>query len=128
MTFLATTRVAIIRGTTENALGDEVESNGNDAVVTALRDLPACLVETTKNVYDPATATRRTVRLVTCRVPAAITHPDTGAATPVQLVEGDRVRDNVTGRIYAFNEAKTVPRALSGQSSLTLDLRATASA
>lgn len=127
MTFLATTRVAILRGSTTSALGDEVESNGDAAIVPALASLPASLVERTKNVYDPASGARRTVRLITCRVPARVGHPATGVATTVVLVEGDRVKDLGTGRIYALAETVTVPRSLAGQSSLTLDLTATAS-
>lgn len=128
MTFLATTRIAIIRGTTQNTLGDWVETNDDSAIVAALADIPASLVERSKSVYDPASGTRRTIRVITCRVPLSVGHPATGVVTPVALLEGDRVKDKSTGRIYAFDESMTVPRALSGQSSLTLDLRATASA
>lgn len=128
MSFLATTRVAVLRGTTESPLGDEVETNDATAVVAALADIPASLIEKSKSVYDPASGARRTVRVITCRVPVSVGHPATGEPTVVELEEGDRIRDNSTGRIYAFAEYVAVPRALSGQSSLTLDLKATASA
>jgi len=128
MTFLATTRVAILRGSTENTLGDTVESNDDASIVPVLTDVPASLVERSKNVYDPASGTRRTVRVIICRLPAAVPHPVTGARTAVVVLDGDRIKDKTTGNIYALNEATGVPRALSGQSSLTLDLRATASA
>lgn len=122
---LATTRVAVLRGTTESPLGDEVET---DAVVTALRDIPASLIERSRNVFDPSSQTRRTVRVITCRIPSAVGHPDTGVITPVALQDGDRIRDNVTGRVYALSEQIVVPRSIAGQASITLDLKATASA
>lgn len=128
MTFLATTRIAILRGVTTNALGDDVEGNTDASIVSGLSDIPASLIERSKTVWDPASNTRRTVRVVTCRVPVAIGHPATGVSTPVVVLEGDRIKDNNTGRIYAFSEAVAVPRALSGQSSLTLNLEANASA
>lgn len=127
MSFMATTRVAVLRGTTSNALGDEVETNTGGAVVDGLSDIPASLIERSKGVYDPATNTRRTVRVITCRLAVSVGHPTTGAIVPVALLEGDRIKDNVTGRIYALSEKTAVPRALSGQSSLTLDLKDTAS-
>lgn len=126
--FLATTRVAVIRGTTTSTLGDEVEGNADADIVAELADIPASLIERDRNVYDPASGTRRTVRLVTCRVPATVGHPVTGVATPVTLLEGDRIKDKGTGRVYALAETVTVPRSLAGMSSLTLDLKATASA
>lgn len=128
MTFQANTRVAILRGASENALGDEVDSNDAGSVVPAYADMPAGLVERSKSVYDPASGTRRTVRVITCRIPVSVGHPDTGVPTPVVLEEGDRVKDTRTGRIYAFAESTTVARSLAGQSSLTLDLKDTASA
>ncbi len=44
------------------------------------------------------------------------------------LEEGDRIKDTRTGRIYALDNFTTVPRTIAGMSSLTLDLRDTASA
>lgn len=128
MTFLATTRVAILRGTVEDALGDEVDDNGtlDEAIVDGLSDIPASLIETSKAVYDPASGTRRTVRVIACELPTAVGHPDTGERTPVALWDGDRIKDNVTGRIYAIDESVHIPRSLAGMSSLTLDLRDTA--
>lgn len=126
MSFQANTRVAILRGTTTTALGDEADDNSAGAVVPALADMHASLIERGRSVYDPASGTRRTVRVITCRVPVSTPHPDTGEPTPVAILEGDRVRDNRTGRIYAFTEGVSVPRSLAGQSSLTLDLKDTA--
>lgn len=128
MTFLATTRIAILRGSTVSDLGDDIESNADASIVAGLSDIPASLIEKSKTVWDPASNTRRTIRVVICRVPVAIGHPATGVSTLVVVLEGDRIKDNNTGRIYAFAESVAVPRALSGQSSLTLNLEANATA
>lgn len=123
MTFTATTRVGILRGTTTDALGDVVDNMTDSALVAILASVPASLIETSRNVYDPATGQRRTVRYMTCRLPATVAHPGTGARTPVTILEGDRVKDWSTGRIYALSEKVTVARSLAGQSSITLDLQ-----
>jgi len=133
VTFLATTRVAVLRNDpdapgAESPLGDEVEQNDAGAIVPALADMPAELIERSKGVYDPATNTRRTVRYVACRIPVAVADAETGDRIEVALAEGDRLKDLRTGIIYAIEEHVAVPRSLAGQSSLTLDLRATASA
>lgn len=127
MTFLANTRVAVLRGSTTSPLGDEVDDNGAGSVVAAFADIPASLIERSRGVYDPATGTRRTVRVITCRVPASVPHPDTGVLNALVLEEGDRIKDTRTGRVYALNETVAVPRSLAGMSSLTLDLRDNAS-
>jgi hypothetical protein len=118
----------VLRGSSTNGLGDEVESNADASIVAGLSDIPASIIERSKGVYDPASNTRRTVRVITGRLAVSVGHPTTGAPTPVALLEGDRIKDKVTGRIYALSEKTAVPRALSGQSSLTLDLKDTASA
>jgi hypothetical protein len=109
VSYLATTRAALLRGSSVDGLGDEVDDNGTELVGFA--DFPAAITEKSRAVYDPATGERRTVRVVTGRVPADL---------PVQ--DGDRIRDNRTGIIYPIGEYTLVPRNLAGQSSLTLDL------
>lgn len=111
MGYLATTRGAILRGTTTDALGDEIDANGGTPLIGFV-DMPVGLVETSKDVYVPATGTRRTVRKLIARVDPRYVP-----------LEGDRLRDNRTGTIYAIDEHVAVPRSLAGQSSLTLDLR-----
>lgn len=123
MTFLATTRVAVLRGTSETPLGDELDDNDAGNVVPALADIPASLIEKSKGVWDQATQTRRTVRVVTCRIPTHVAHPETGVRTAVVLEDDDRIKDTRTGRVYALNESTHTPRSLAGMSSLTLDLR-----
>lgn len=110
MTFLATTRAAILRGTTKDPLGDEGDANSGSPVA-GYADLPASIIEKTRQVFDPASGQRRTVRYTVGRI-----------RSDVLLREGDRLRDNRTGKVYNINETVTVPRGLSGQASLTLDL------
>lgn len=125
--FMANTRVSVLRGAAaENDRGDEVDDNGAGAIVAAYADMPAALTERSRNVFDPASGTRRTVRVITCRILPVVAHPATGVRTPVVLEDGDRIKDGLTGRVYALNETVTVPRNLAGMSSLTLDLRDTA--
>lgn len=116
MTFLATTRASVLRGTTTDALGDEVDANGGSPVA-GYDDLIASIVERRTSVYDPASGTRRTVRFYSCRLPYFVV-----------LAEGDRIKDNNTGEIFAITEKVTVPRSLAGQSSLTLKLTKTGEA
>lgn len=125
--FQANTRVSVLRGApAETALGDEVDDNSAGAIVAAYADIPAALTERSRNVFDPASGTRRTVRIITCRIAPVVAHPTTGVRTPVVLEDGDRIKDRRTARVYAINETVTVPRSLAGMSSLTLDLRDTA--
>ena len=119
MTFLATTTVDVLRGTTTNTTGDEVDDNTGDPVYAGVR---ASLIERDKVVWDPSTGTPRTVRVIKCRVPTHV--PDeTGALVELTLLDGDRVRDAGTSRIYAYDEQTVVPRSLAGMGSRTLDLK-----
>lgn len=127
MTFLATTRIAVLRGTGESPLGDEVDDNSDARIVPALASIPASIIERPKGVWDAATSTRRTVRVITCRIPTHVAHPATGVRTPVALEDDDRIKDLGTGRIYSLTESTHTPRSLAGMSSLTLDLKDTAS-
>lgn len=124
-TFLATTRVALLRGSTENALGDEIDDVGDGAIVDGLGDIPASLIEKSKRVQDPSTGTWRTVRYLRCQLPVSVGHPTTGAPLATSVQNGDRIRDNRTGYVYAIDERVQVSRTIAGTSSLTLDLRAT---
>lgn len=111
---IATTRVAVLRtaAPTTDTLGDETYENDTD--VAGYEDLPASIIEASRTVQDPATGTVRTVRQYTGRLPGNI-----------ELREGDRIRDNRTGRIYSIVEDEHTPRGISGRSSLTLTLRRT---
>lgn len=109
-TFLATTTVAILRGTTTtDSFGDEVTT---DATLSGFDRVPASLIERTKAVYDQSSGERRTVRVVTARMLPTV---------PVR--ESDRIRDNTTGITYSIEELNRTPRTIAGQSALTLDLK-----
>lgn len=108
---LATTRAALLRGTTTDALGDEVDE---PTVVRGFGSVPVSLIERSRNVQDPSTGTWRTVAYLVARVPANL---------PVQ--DGDRLRDLRTGVIYTFDDSTAIPRGIGGLSSRTLEVRQT---
>ena len=106
---LATTRGAIIRGTTENEFGDEVDAA---APVAGFDDFPLAIIERNRTVFDQAASSWRTVHYLTGRLPAN-----------VPVLPGDRIRDNATGVIYAIDEEITTRRSIAGRSSVSLGLR-----
>lgn len=108
---LATTRVAVYRGTTKNALGDEVD-NSDVPISPAMASLPASIIETTKNVQDPATGTWRKLPKLTCRM----VNPS------LDIREGDRVRDLRTGKVMTVDSVTRTSRSLAASAGLTLDL------
>jgi len=116
MTFLATTKVALLRGTMLDH-GDEVDDNRiPDALVTLPGNktaTPASLIQKSKNVQDPSSGTWRKVSYMRCQL---------SPTTPVQ--DGDRIIDLRTFIIYSITDSTAVPRSLAGQASLTLDLTA----
>lgn len=115
MTFLATTRGALLRGeTTEDALGDEVEDNGRNAIVKGFENFPLSIIERGSSEFDQASNQWRSIRILVGRVPANV---------PVD--EGDRIKDLRDGAIYALDNFKRTPRGISGQSSVSMTLRRT---
>ena len=116
MTGLATTRVAILRGTPiENEFGDLIDE---DVIVPEYADLPASLIERDKAVYDSASMERRTIRVTTCRV----------LNKALALQDDDRVKDLRTGTVYSINGKTIVPRTLAGTRATILDLKSVTSA
>jgi hypothetical protein len=112
MSFLATTRGAVLRGSTTDALGDEV---AGDIVAPGLDDFALGLIERSRQEFDPASGARRTIVYFVGRVPSNL-----------QLEDDDLIRDNRTGKVYAVDgEPKSTPRGISGMASLTLTLRLT---
>lgn len=110
MSFAATTRASIYRGTSETPLGDNVDDNTTP--VLGLEDIRASLIERDRMVMDPATGERRTVRYCVGRL-----SPD------VVVTRGDRIKDNRNGRLYAVDEFTLTSRTIGGSSALVLDLR-----
>lgn len=113
---VATTRAALLRGTTENALGDEVDDLA--AVTVGARtfdDFPASIIEKSRREFDEASNAWRTVRYLSGRIPG-----------DVPAAAGDRIRDNRDGSLYIVSECERMARGLSGRSSVTLTLKRTA--
>ena len=109
---VATTRAALLRGTTTDALGDEVDTN--TAPVPGFEDFPISIIEKDATEFDQASATWRSVQKLIGR-----------AAADVPVDEGDRIKDLRDGRIYAVDNVRRTPRSISGRSSVTMRLRRT---
>lgn len=98
MNFLATTLVSILRGTTENEFGDEIDAANPGNIVQ--RDIPASIMEQRtplsprgrRIVFTPADETPREVRWINARLPAG-----------TNILAGDRLLDQTTGNIYALD-------------------------
>ena len=108
---VATTRGALLRGTTTDALGDEIDGG---TIVAGADNFPVSIIESEAREYDPASNTWRTVRKLTGRTSARI-----------QPVPGDRLKDLRDGVVYAIGEITRTPRGLSGRSSVTMGLKRT---
>lgn len=105
----ATTRAALLRGSSTDEYGDEVDVN--DPVVGWMT-FPASLIEGKRNVQDPSTGTWSAVAIVTARVPVKL---------PVQ--DGDRLRDLRTGITYAIDDFSAVPHGVAGYATRKMTLR-----
>ena len=109
---VATTRAALLRGSTTDGLGDEVDTNA--APVPGFEDFPVSIIEKDATEFDQASATWRSVQKLIGR-----------ASADVPVDEGDRLKDLRDGRIYAVDNVRRTPRGLSGRSSVTMKLRRT---
>lgn len=109
---IATTRGALLRGTTEDEFGDEVDNNTTP--VEGFEDFALSIIERDTQEIDQASGQWRTIRKLTGRLSSAV---------PVD--EGDRIRDNSDGAIYAVDGFRRTARGLSGRSSVSLKLRRT---
>lgn len=108
MNALATTTIAVLRHTTTNDYGDEVDADNTVATM-----LPAALTERQRTVTNPVDGNPRVVRHTTARVRA-----------DADVRKGDRVRDERTGAIYLVGATYQVTNpAIS--SDLTLELTRT---
>lgn len=112
LVIVATTRAALLRGSTTDDLGDEVDTN--TAPVPGFEDFPISIIEKDATEFDQASTTWRSVRKLIGRVPAN-----------VPVYEGDRIKDLRDGKIYALDNFRRTPRGLSGRSSVTMNLRRT---
>ena len=105
MTFLASTTVNVLRGTTLNAYQDEVP-----ATTPALSGVPISLIERTALQRDTATGESRRVAYVAGRCKAG-----------TDIRESDRLQDTRTGVVYAVLGKRT-PGSIVGLADLELDL------
>lgn len=118
---IATTRGALLRGSTKDALGDEIDALvavATPAPDAALgRDLASfhfSVIEKSRREFDESSNAWRTVRYYAGRCPIFV---------PVKA--GDTIRDNRDGTLYNVTEAERMPRGLSGRSSVTLTMKRT---
>ncbi|UYL87140.1 head-to-tail stopper [Microbacterium phage OscarSo] len=109
---IATTRAALLRGTSKDALGDEIPSG---SPVAGFDDFPIAITDTSGNEYDESSNAWRFVRKYTGRVSSRV---------PVKA--GDQIRDRVTGELYAVGEIYPTRRSISGRSTVTMSLKRTA--
>jgi hypothetical protein len=105
MTFYATTTVSVLRGTAVDEYGDELDTD-----TVAASGIRASIIERSVRDIDPSSGDARTLRRVTGRV-----------ASDVDIRDGDRIRDDRTGVVYAVG-TRTSPAAFSNVSSMQLDL------
>lgn len=119
---IATTRAALLRGSTTDALGDEVDDLvvvgtplGDLAQGRDLANFPASIIEKSRREFDEASNAWRTVRYFAGRVPSYV---------PVKA--GDVIRDRTTAALYIVSEVEGMARGLAGRSSVTLTMKRTA--
>lgn len=108
---VATTRAALLRGSSTDGLGDEVDTA---TIVPGFEDFAVSIIEKDATEFDQASATWRSVQKLIGR-----------AAADVPVDEGDRIKDLRDGRIYAVDNVRRTPRSISGRSSVTMKLRRT---
>lgn len=107
---LATTRVAVYRGTTTNGLGDEVD-NVTDPV-EGLERVAVSVTERTKRVEDPASGNWRSIPYLKARV----------IKPTLDIRKGDVVRDLRDDKIMTVDSITRTARSIAGAATLTLDL------
>lgn len=104
----ATTTIAVLRGTTTDGFGDEVDTD--TAVATGI---PASLAEQTRRVMTRDDPTPRVIRYSVARVTAG-----------TDVTDQDRVRDERTGAVYIVDAVSSMNSAAVA-ADLRLDLRRT---
>lgn len=128
MTFLATTRIAVLRAAEPGSNDTGDETYGDLQPVPGLDDLVASVIERTRSVWDHASGAARRVRFIRCRtltVGVIKTGEDAGQRVPFEPQEDDIIRDNQTGRQYVIDIGTVVAHGMAGQRSIAFDLRDT---
>lgn len=104
----ATTTVSVLRGTSTNAFGDEIDTD-----TPVYTGIPASLVEQTRRVTTRDNPTPRIVRYAVGRVTAG-----------TDVTDQDRVKDERTNEVYIV-EAVSSMNSAAVSADLRLDLRRT---
>lgn len=84
---MATTTCSILRGSTTDGYGDEADAN-----TPVYTNVPISIMETNSTVATPEDPTPRVIRQVTARI-----------GSDVDVTDGDRVKDELTGTIYMID-------------------------
>lgn len=103
----ANTTASILRGTSSNWAGDQVDAN--TPVITGL---PITLIETGKSVQDPSTPTPRTIRQIYANVPEW-----------AGILNTDRLMDERTGDVYIVISVTKPPTIIGAPVDTVLGLR-----
>jgi len=104
---IANTAVTVYRGSAENQFGEAVDAN-----IPLFTGVPAFIAETGKSVQDPASPTPRTIRQVTCQLPAV-----TG------VLNTDRIMDESTGDVFIVISVTKPPTIIGAPVDLVLGLK-----
>lgn len=99
--------ITLLRGTTTNQYGDEIDSN-----TPLMTGIPATLIETGKTVQDPSTPTPRTIRQIYCSVPYW-----TG------ILNTDRLLDERNQDVFIILSVTTPPTIIGAPVDLVLTLK-----
>ena len=83
---LASTTVSILRGTTTNQWGDQVDDPNASAVATGV---PVDITVINTNAFDPTSQQIRTIRTISGAI-----------QSDTDIKETDRLRDDATGVVY----------------------------
>lgn len=105
MVIIATSKYSVLRGTTTNEYGDEVDG---DTVIDT--DIRGSVVQRAKNVYNPDSGRVELITFYTGRFPHG-----------TDIVQGDRIRDERTSKEYVVLSANGGSDFIN-KSDLTLDL------
>ena len=106
---LASHLISILRGTTTNQWGDEIDATDGAQVIAT--GVPVALAITSTTAHDPSTQTIRVVRRITGAI-----------QSDTDVRDNDRLRDDATGAVYVV-ESVTTPLGPGFTADLDLVLR-----
>lgn len=87
---LASNLVSILRGTTTNQWGDQIDDPNAAEIAVGI---PACIEVTNTNAFDPATQQIRTIRTISGSI-----------QSDIDVRETDRLRDDTTGVVWIVEQ------------------------